>query len=543
MTEPTAIAEPSNIEPSQVKPRASAWPDDYTARHWVFLFGAFLFALLALMITLGFFDVITRDLVPKPMWDAMRQIVGGIVVIAALAWLVTISHREAYLAAFWYMSPRLPGLIAVGWLLAYLAPPIPDAPPAAPLAVGLWIVLIIWMLVLLPLRRIAEIPTAQPETYRELVTRYYQILARVHAMTPPELADKAQPEPGSTGSASLDEARHQVEVVQKLLDLPADGPPGAPTETTVIGGVEWASSTGYISAWEALNRADEALIAASSVQAAIGEGLHDMLRLSGSHISNATHLQDALRAAVRKVDPEFDRLYFYPQRRRKDEPPEMPGEIVPATDKPTKAAARLSDDEQVVVKEVIREVRHAVNVYRTSHAAALVRARERLLKAILVTGIAADVLLALAILMQVPRSQLATAAVFFLVGGLVGLFNRLRLEGEGGPAMTSDYGLFDARLLGTLLISGLAGVGGVFLISAAPLVNIASGSGTGEVMPLSEVFSLDENRIGLLVAALFGLTPELIVGALRKQTDTLKRELSSTDAAGSGSVAADGATH
>ena len=472
----------------------------------------------------------------------MRQIVGGIVVIAALAWLVTISHREAYLAAFWYMSPRLPGLIAVGWLLAYLAPPIPDAPPAAPLAVGLWIVLIIWMLVLLPLRRIAEIPTAQPETYRELVTRYYQILARVHAMRPAESAEKTKAAPGDTETASLDEARHQVEVVRKLLDLPEEGPPGAPTEATVIGGVEWASSTGYISAWEALNRADEALIAASSVEAAIGEGLHDMLRLSGSHISNATHLQDALRAAVRKVDPEFDRLYFYPQRRRKDESPEATVETVPVTDKPIKAA-RLSDDEEVVVKEVIREVRHAVNVYRTSHAAALVRARERLLKAILVTGIAADVLLALAILMQVPRSELATAAVFFLVGGLVGLFNRLRLEGEGGPAMTSDYGLFDARLLGTLLISGLAGVGGVFLISAAPLVNIASGSGTGDVMPLSEVFSLDENRIGLLVAALFGLTPELIVGALRKQTDTLKRELSSTDAAGSGSVAADGATH
>jgi len=52
--------------------------------------------------------------------------------------------------------------------------------------------------------------------------------------------------------------------------------------------------------------------------------------------------------------------------------------------------------------------------------------------------------------------------------------------------------------------------------------------------PLDQVFSLETNRIGLLVAALFGLTPELVVGALRKQTDTIKKELSSTEAAASG---------
>jgi hypothetical protein len=411
------------------------------------------------------------------------------------------------------------------------------------LAVGLWIALIIWILLILPLRRIAEIPTAQPETYRELVSRYSQILARVNSMLPTDRADESDDAPVPTGKPSLDEARQQLEVVRRLLDLPRHGPPGARTKEGVVGGIEWATSTGYISAWEALNRADEALIEASSAVEAIGEGLHDMLRLSGSQISNAAHLQDALRSAVRKFDPEVDRLYFYPQRRRRDESPEATGPTEAARDTPSDVTAPPSHRDEVVMKEVIREVRHAVNVYRTSHASALIRAKARLLKAILVTGIAADVLLALAVLMQVPRSALATAAVFFLVGGVVGLFNRLRLEGDGGPAMTSDYGLFDARLLGTLLISGLAGVGGVFLVSAAPLANVANGSGADAVMPLSQVFSLDENRVGLLVAALFGLTPELIVGQLRKQTDALKKELSSTEAAATGPVVAEAATH
>jgi hypothetical protein len=538
-TAKAAAAAPPKETPAEIESRRPEWPDRPVIEKWAFILGAFVFAALALAVALGFFDAITGDLVPTPMWVAMRQIVGGVVVLVALAWLVTISHREAYLAAFWFMAPRLPGLIAAGWLLAYLAPAIPNEPPALPLAVGLWIVLVLWMLLLLPLRRIAEIPTAQPETYRELVTRYNQLFARVTAMQPSQSGADALDLLAPTGNPSLDEARHQLELVRKLLDLPRRGPPGARTKEGVVGGIEWVTSTGYISAWEALNRADEALIDASSVQSAIGEGLHDMLRLSGSQITNASHLQDALRAAVRKFDPEIDRLYFYPQRRRKDEP-EPAAATAPVTDAAADAAAPLSEKDAVVMKAVVREVRHAVNVYRTSHASALVRARARLLKAILVTGIAADVLVALAILMEVEPSEVATAAVFFLVGGLVGLFNRLRLEGEGGPAMTSDYGLFDARLLGTLLISGLAGVGGVFLVSAAPVVNVASGAGADSVMSLADVFNLETNRIGLLVAALFGLTPELIVGSLRKQTDALKKELSSTEAAASGSLAAEG---
>jgi hypothetical protein len=527
----------SAIEGEQTATRAF-WPDKDTSQRWAFVVGAFVFTVLALMITFGAFNTLSEGIgVPREMWSALRLVTAGIIVLAAFAWLLTIWHREAYLATFWFMVPRLPGLIAAGWLLAYLAPPVPNGAPALPLAVGLWVVLLVWLLLMLPLRRIAEIPTAQPETYRELVTRYAQVKSRVDTMAP-------QPDPAvskvTPSEAARLEAAKELEVVRKLLALPDDGVPGAEPDGRIQGGIEWATSTGYISAWEALNRADEALIDASTVEDAIGEGLHDMLRLSGSQITNADHLQDALRAAIRQHDPEIDALYFYPQRRRMEEL-----QVTGAAETGKKPLAKPADshENELVTKAVIREVRHAVNVYRTSHASALIRARARLAKAILATGIAADVLLALAILMQVPRSALATAAVFFLVGGVVGLFNRLRLEGEGGPAMTSDYGLFDARLLGTLLISGLAGIGGVILVSAAPLANAISTPGVDTFIPLEKVFSLDQNRVGLVAAALFGLTPELIVGSLRKQTDTIKRELSSTEAAVSGSVTAESPTH
>ena len=513
-------------------PAPREWPSNEKIKRWTFEIGAAVLVAVAILTVVGRFDDVGKQLnVPQDLWDPMRQAIAGIVVIAVLGWILTVWHGEAYMAALWFTVPRLPGLIAVGWLLVYLAPPRQDLPPAAPLAIGLWTVLVVWLLLLVPLRRIAEIPTAAPETYREIVTRYYQLRARIDAGR-------------ATRTGPFAEATKQLEVVRRMMDL-KDDPPGPVPRRAVAGGTEWATATGYINAWEALNRADEALIDASPIESALAEGLHDMLRLGGSSITNAGHLQDALRAAVRQYDAEVDRLYFYPQRRRRDDgepdagPAPAPNGAGARAAAATKATASTPGglDERardVLAKEVIREVRHAVNNYRTSHASALIRARSRLLRSIFVTGIAADVLLALAILMQVDRSTLATAAVFFLVGGVVGLFNRLRLEGEGGPAMTSDFGLYDARLLGTLLISGLAGVGGVLLISAAPLANVINGPAPSDLLPLDQVFSLETNRIGLLVAALFGLTPELVVGALRKQTDTIKKELSSTEAAASG---------
>jgi len=543
MTNPAEVADSAHIEkktnadadPNKKDTASRPWLDRNTADHLAYLIGAFVFAALALMITFGAFDWVAAQLgVANELWSAFRVIVAAAIVLIAFAWLLTVWHGEAYLAAFWFMIPRLPGLLAVGWLLAYLAPAVPNGPPALPLAVGLWIVLLVWLLLLIPLRRSAEIPTAQAETYRELVTRYNQIESRVTAMQPPT---------GHAESpAALAEADQQLKLVQRLLNLPDDGTPGPQPsrDWDADGGMEWATATGYISAWEALNRADEALIDAATVDDAIGEALHDMLRLSGSQITNADHLQDALRAAVRQHSPDVDALYFYPQRRRMADPITASTDATIGKGTPAKPETRSND---VLTKEVIREVRHAVNVYRTSHASALIRARARLSKAILATGVVADVLLALAILMEVPRGTLAVAAVFFLVGGVVGLLNRLRLEGEGGPAMTPDYGLFDARLLGTLLISGLAGIAGVVLVSVAPLANTITVPGSDVVLSLDKVFSLEQNRVGLVTAALFGLTPELIFGALRKQTDAIKKEVSSTEAAVSGSVASDNPAH
>jgi hypothetical protein len=50
-----------------------------------------------------------------------------------------------------------------------------------------------------------------------------------------------------------------------------------------------------------------------------------------------------------------------------------------------------------------------------------------------------------------------------------------------------------------------------------------------EIPPLDLIFDIDRNRIGLIVAATFGLTPALAIGALEKQIDNYKIDLHSTD--------------
>ena len=492
----------------------------------------------------------------------LKQVLAGSGLLIAVGWAFAASFGEAYLAALWITAPRLPGLLAGAWLLAYLAPPLADAatfPATAKLGLGLFVAVMVWLVITVPFRRLGLAPTSNAQTYGEIVVRYNQLRARCEACSPGQ--DGPRPVNAHTGH---NEAATQLRLVQTMLGLPSTGMTKVAAPALDEGALAWATGAGYVAAWEALNRADEALIDVEPSSAVIGEALHDMLRLTESSIVNADRMQDALRAAVRHFDREADELYFYPQRRRREDRsspqpsdgasphsldrrdpgnelvPKVRGTSVGLIDNGTSLGSTRTPDptgtesiEDAAARAVIREVRHAVNDYRDSRRGGLIRARNRLLRLILVTGIAADILLGLVILEGVQTSLLATASAFFLIGGVVGLFNRLRIEGESTFATSADYGLFDARLLHTILISGLAGVGGVFLMSAAPTAAAILSNDPAQASPpdLASVFNPSVNRIGILVAAVFGLTPDLVIGKLRQQTDSLKHDLSTSEAA------------
>jgi hypothetical protein len=118
-----------------------------------------------------------------------------------------------------------------------------------------------------------------------------------------------------------------------------------------------------------------------------------------------------------------------------------------------------------------------------------------------------------------------TAAIaFYLVGAVVGLFGELYGTSRRRRGIVEDYGLSIARLLTVPLLAGIAAVGGVLLTRL-------SGTATSDGLPaLAQIFSLQKYSFGLVIAAIFGLTPGLLLDRLSQQPEDYKKELAQTGA-------------
>lgn len=188
---------------------------------------------------------------------------------------------------------------------------------------------------------------------------------------------------------------------------------------------------------------------------------------------------------------------------------------------------------EMTSRATLRVVMHAINDFRDSRRAEMIRARNRLLLTIFVTSLLAYGIEIVVLLAGAPPSSLIAAILFFLVGATVGLLDRLRREARSSSAM-DDYGLFEARLLHTPLLSGLAAVGGVLLINVIPALTTAMSADPKAAVgtiSLGSIYSVS-NVGGILMAAVFGLTPGAFFDGLQKQADVLRKDLESTTASG-----------
>jgi hypothetical protein len=469
--------------------------------------------LIGVAFVAGLFDGFAPAFPSQPLPGA-RPLVG-VLTLLTLAALLYSYQEDKFLAALWAITPRLPAMIAIWWLALYL--PVSLAPTQA-LSAGLWLALLCWLLATVPLVGWVSTGARRGREYSELVTRLDQLevrYAKIKALHPESVTtDNAVTRARALG---LEEARRQLILVSRSIQYPISIASGETTSTRKASPFEWVSGATYTNCLRALHHAEEALIDAEPVSAVIGDALHDSLRMTRSTIDNDNAIRDALRAAVRELDPRLESLYFNSLRGRSDDPP-------------VKRQTRLRPEDDAAARAVIREIRYAINDFRDGRIEALFRVRNRVFRTILVTGLVTDLLVGLAILMGVDRGQLGAAAAFFLVGAVVGMFNRLRLEVGPDQGVETDFGLFDARLLQTLILSGVAAVGGVFLAALAPLASTQAGQAPVAIDP-AQIFDLAKNPLGFLVAAAFGLTPDAIIGRLRQQTDALKKDLSKSEPA------------
>ncbi|MGI8549304.1 MAG: IPT/TIG domain-containing protein [Dehalococcoidia bacterium] len=237
-------------------------------------------------------------------------------------------------------------------------------------------------------------------------------------------------------------------------------------------------------------------------------------------------------------------------------------------------ADRFSYDPQPNARAALREVRYAIDDFRDQRWSGILRVRNNLIGAVVIAGLATYALLALAIVSGASQAAIRDAAAFFLVGAAIGLFKLIYDETQSETAV-DDYGLSWARLVNTPLFSGLGAVGGVLLfamgiavspkatpatlapspapsasaaLSVTPAVVLTTVTingvsqstptptpGTGspnqtQVPRLDRVFDLTSNPFYIIIAAIFGLTPKLLIDRLLKQTDQYKTDLQSSQA-------------
>jgi hypothetical protein len=182
----------------------------------------------------------------------------------------------------------------------------------------------------------------------------------------------------------------------------------------------------------------------------------------------------------------------------------------------------------------LREVRSTLNSFRDKSWEAIVRARNRLLTSIAVTGAVTHILLGIAILSSDvpvvghPPTALIAGTAFYLIGAVTGLFGRFYNESVASSAV-DDFGFSTARLIATPLLSGLAGIGGVLLtVIVAALGDVALGRDISMQVMLDGIFKLDPRL--LFAAAAFGLTPNLLIRGLQEKAKKFESDLQSSKA-------------
>jgi hypothetical protein len=373
------------------------------------------------------------------------------------------------------------------------------------LGVGVGLAVLAWLLLSPFLCRFAYPARAIPTVYDELHTEYDDLLALSQSLAPDDRAK----------AAGVAAARHLEEVRDELgLDGASQRP---------VPSLRWTLAAGYLASRERLHRAREMLVELVTAPLAAEWAMEARARLGGSKIADAQGLAQELELAIAALDPA---LVPYLEA---DRPPRAAAaaSAAAAAPPPTAPQTTASAADVTAARLTVRRVMRVINEYRDSRREGIVRSRNRLFATILFAGFTAFAVLALALVEEVERRRVAAAVTYYLVGAVIGLFQQLRAASAADTVTEEDYGLATARLINTPLFSGIAAVGGVALAVLAPLASPGSNRGTAN---LEQVFDLANYPAGVVIAAVFGLTPTLLITRLQRQTEQYKADLRGSEA-------------
>jgi hypothetical protein len=312
--------------------------------------------------------------------------------------------------------------------------------------------------------------------------------------------------------------------------------------------VAWVTGAGYIELWHRIHRAQEAMIKLEPLSEVAEGAMRDDERLRDANIANRERLLDRLRSAVAVFEaPGADEyLRYLPECKEYNDirklatlgsngatpngntgTPDAEAE----EDLRTKLKEKIRDAESTKEKlrpeaiAILAETRYEINRFRDNSWEGIVNARNHLLDTSMNLGLMTYTLLVFALVMSPKPSTILWAVIYFLIGAITALFARARIEWSAASAV-DDFGLTRARLLHLPWLAGLAAVGGVLVTAVLGPQLVPAGAG-GTSPALADVFN-GTNTSLLLIAAVFGLTPDLIIRRLEQQTEKYKADLEST---------------
>ena len=320
-------------------------------------------------------------------------------------------------------------------------------------------------------------------------------------------------------TVALQEAREILNTLQEKIDEP---------------GLQWVFATGYISMWNLLHRALEALVEGEPTDTVVREALSLKWSIQNSQMDAKVQkeLLAKLNLAVNDLSPS-SMIYFDQQQSdaKKGDAKNGDASATSPTEKKTTVGTLTSTqgiisriglaldvfrakqtahtqsaerpgvgddasatntsknsdevDAHKCARAVIRGVKTTLDMYRDDQWEGLVRSRNQLMGAVVGTGLATYFLLAIVVARSIDPAQLASAMGIYGAGAAAGLFGRLYSESQIDRRV-DDYGLFRARLLANLVLSGLAGIGGVLItvmLFSALLMPQTGGSNTNPPTP------------------------------------------------------------
>jgi hypothetical protein len=344
---------------------------------------------------------------------------------------------------------------------------------------GTLIGVVVWLLLALPMRRTASPRYANSGVFRELTARRQELSAVAETLDP-----TVDPEAWASLTSSLADAE---------AALAEDGSRGD--------GSAWAGGAAYVAVFNQIHRAEQAVTKLAPQPRVVQQALFERASLMGSSIANAHEQVFRLERAIHALGGAD----YLPERRTGTAP-----------------------SDTALARGIVQDAQALVDDFRDTRRRGLVRSRNRLFATVVFTGLVAYAGLGLALMAGAETTQVIAGSTFYLIGASVGLFRQLGQAASASTVTEEDFGLSMVRLVHTPLASGLAAIGGVVLTAYATVLNSSLYGVDLAVPPLSEVFAIGDNPLGLIAAAVFGFTPSLLSSSLQNRADKWKEELKSS---------------